>query len=76
MVGISSLAAIRGVPGGSVYGATKAGLTNFLEGLRIELVNEAPNIVVTAASRAILLFFCLINKIFIPIFFFKFLLFI
>ncbi len=37
IVGISSLAAFRGLPGGSGYGATKAGLTTLLEGLRVEL---------------------------------------
>jgi len=37
VVGISSLAAFRGLPGGSGYGATKAGLTTLLEGLRVEL---------------------------------------
>eukprot|EP00123_Amoebidium_parasiticum_P003010 comp14306_c1_seq1/m.10328 comp14306_c1_seq1/g.10328 ORF comp14306_c1_seq1/g.10328 comp14306_c1_seq1/m.10328 type:complete len:141 (-) comp14306_c1_seq1:45-467(-) len=48
IVGISSQAANRGVPGGTVYGATKAGLSNFLEGLRIELVTQAPGITITA----------------------------
>eukprot|EP01089_Gocevia_fonbrunei_P021550 TRINITY_DN8410_c0_g2_i3.p1 TRINITY_DN8410_c0_g2~~TRINITY_DN8410_c0_g2_i3.p1 ORF type:complete len:150 (-),score=20.76 TRINITY_DN8410_c0_g2_i3:81-530(-) len=36
IVGISSLAAFRGLKGASVYGATKAGLSNFLESIRIE----------------------------------------
>ncbi len=37
LVGISSLAGFRGLPGVAGYSATKAGLTTFLEGLRIEL---------------------------------------
>eukprot|EP00871_Galdieria_phlegrea_P004156 jgi/Galph1/4741/GphlegSOOS_G3333.1 len=37
LVGISSLAGYRGLPMGSIYGATKAALTNFLESLQIEL---------------------------------------
>src|SRR5206468_1089830 len=37
LVGISSLAAYRGLPTSSGYCATKAGLTALLEGLRVEL---------------------------------------
>lgn len=37
IVGISSLAGYRGLPGSSGYSATKAGLTALLEGLRPEL---------------------------------------
>ncbi len=37
VVGISSLAGYRGLPGSSGYSATKAGLTALLEGLRPEL---------------------------------------
>lgn len=37
IVGISSLAALRGVPGSAGYGATKAALSNWFEGIRLEL---------------------------------------
>ena len=37
IVGISSLAAYRGLPGSAGYSATKAGLSAFLEGLRPQL---------------------------------------
>eukprot|EP01137_Pigoraptor_chileana_P018357 Opistho-2@77710 len=37
IVGISSLAGYRGLPGCSVYGATKTALSYFLESLRIEV---------------------------------------
>ena len=37
IVGISSLAAYRGLPINSGYSATKAGLTALLEGLRVDL---------------------------------------
>jgi short-subunit dehydrogenase len=37
LVGVTSLAAMRGLPTGAVYGATKAALAVFLEGLRIDL---------------------------------------
>jgi short-subunit dehydrogenase len=37
LVGISSLAAYRGLPGAAGYCATKAGLTALLEGLRVDL---------------------------------------
>src|SRR5262249_22248369 len=37
LVGISSLAARRGMPGAAGYCATKAGLSTLLEGLRVDL---------------------------------------
>lgn len=37
IAGVSSLAAYRGLPRGSVYGGTKAAITNFLEAIRVEL---------------------------------------
>ncbi len=37
IVGVSSLAAYRGLPGSWVYSASKAGLSTLLEGLRIDL---------------------------------------
>jgi short-subunit dehydrogenase len=37
LVGISSVAGLRGLPGASVYSATKAALSTFLEGLRLDL---------------------------------------
>lgn len=37
LVGVSSLAGRRALPGGAPYGATKAALSTFLEGLRIDL---------------------------------------
>lgn len=36
LVGISSVAAFRGMPAGSVYGASKAAVTNYLEAVRCE----------------------------------------
>ena len=36
LVGISSVAAFRGLPAGSVYGASKAAVTNYLEAVRCE----------------------------------------
>lgn len=40
LVGISSLAAYLPVPGSATYCATKAGLSSFLEGLRLELADS------------------------------------
>jgi short-subunit dehydrogenase len=37
LVGVSSLAAFRGLPGAAGYCATKAGLSTLLEGLRVDL---------------------------------------
>ena len=37
LVGISSIAGIRGLPGSGAYSSSKAALTNYLESLRIEL---------------------------------------
>lgn len=36
IVGTSSIASIRGLPGGAIYSSTKAGLNSFLETLRVE----------------------------------------
>jgi len=38
LVGISSAAGMRGLPGATAYSASKAGLTTLLEGLRVDLV--------------------------------------
>ena len=48
LVGISSVAAFRGLPGGGVYGASKAAVTNYLEALRAEVRGSA--ILVTTLS--------------------------
>ena len=45
LVGISSLAGVRGIRGQGVYCATKAGLSRYLESLRVETLRDA--IVVT-----------------------------
>lgn len=37
IVGISSVAAFKGIPGSAAYSASKAGFTNYLEATRIEL---------------------------------------
>ena len=47
LVGISSIAAVRGSGKAPVYGATKAFLVNFLQGLRQRLRAECPRIRVT-----------------------------
>ena len=48
LVGISSVAAFRGLPGGGAYGASKAAVTNYLEALRAEA--RGSGILVTTLS--------------------------
>jgi NAD(P)-dependent dehydrogenase (short-subunit alcohol dehydrogenase family) len=48
LVGISSVAAFRGLPGGGAYGASKAAVTNYLEALRAE--TRTSGILVTTLS--------------------------
>lgn len=48
LVFISSVAGTGGFPGATVYGATKAGLTNFVAALRIELAGSGVNTTVVA----------------------------
>jgi NAD(P)-dependent dehydrogenase (short-subunit alcohol dehydrogenase family) len=48
LVGISSVAAFRGLPGGGAYGASKAAVTNYLEALRAE--TRGTGILVTTLS--------------------------
>ena len=48
LVGISSVAAFRGLPGGGAYGASKAAVTNYLEALRAE--TRSTGILVTTLS--------------------------
>jgi NAD(P)-dependent dehydrogenase (short-subunit alcohol dehydrogenase family) len=40
VVGISSVAGVRGLPGSAAYSASKAGLTVYLEGIRAETYRE------------------------------------
>jgi len=40
LVGVSSIASYRGLPQSSVYSATKAALSSFLESLRVEYANK------------------------------------
>ncbi len=47
LVGVSSIAAVRGVGKAPVYGATKAFISNFLQGLRQRLTAECPEVTVT-----------------------------
>lgn len=42
---VSSLAAYRGVPGASVYGATKAAITNFCQSLAVEYYGKGVSVV-------------------------------
>lgn len=46
IVGISSVSAFRGIPGSGSYSGSKAGLTNYLDALEMELLNK--NIKITA----------------------------
>jgi len=48
LVGVSSIAGYRGLPGGAPYSASKAGFTTLLEGLRIDL--KPHGIAVTVVS--------------------------
>ncbi len=48
LVGIGSVAGVRGMPGSGAYSASKAAANNYLESLRVELYN-APISVVTVA---------------------------
>lgn len=48
LVGVSSLAAYRGLPGSAAYSASKAFLRTFLEGLRVDLLST--NIQVTCLN--------------------------
>lgn len=41
---ISSLAAYRGVPGASIYGATKAAVSSFCQSLRVELLRTGVSV--------------------------------
>ncbi len=45
---VSSLAAYRGVPGASIYGASKAALTSMCQALNVELLTEKRNLRVVA----------------------------
>jgi short-subunit dehydrogenase len=48
LVGISSVAGIRGLPGASAYSASKSALTNYLEGLRVELSSYGLDVITIA----------------------------
>jgi short-subunit dehydrogenase len=50
VIAISSLAADRGFPRSAAYGASKAGLNIFLEGLRVDLRRTCPSVSVTVIS--------------------------
>ncbi len=47
LVGISSIAALRGIPDASIYSASKAFVSNYLEGLRAYAIRNKKNIVIT-----------------------------
>jgi hypothetical protein len=58
IVGVSSVAGVRGLPGSSSYSASKAGLTTYLESVRAETLDEpitvttlAPGYIDTAINR-------------------------
>ncbi len=48
IVGISSVAGCRGLPSGGVYGATKAAVTNYLQAVQAETVNEPIDVTILA----------------------------
>lgn len=48
LVAVSSLAAYRGLPGSAAYSAAKAGLTNMMESLRIDLRSRGIDVTVIA----------------------------
>jgi short-subunit dehydrogenase len=48
LVAVSSLAAYRGLPGSAAYSAAKAGLTNMMESLRIDLRSSGVDVTVLA----------------------------
>lgn len=48
LVAVSSLAASRGLPGSAAYSAAKAGLTNMMESLRIDLRGQGIDVTVLA----------------------------
>ena len=48
IVGISSVAGSRGLPGGGVYGATKAAVTNYLEAVQAETQGESLDVTILA----------------------------
>jgi len=48
LVAVSSLAAYRGLPGSAAYSAAKAGLTNMMESLRIDLRSRGVDVTVIA----------------------------
>lgn len=48
LVGIASVAGIRGLPGAGAYSASKAAVINYLESLRVELAPEGVNVTTIA----------------------------
>src|SRR5262249_31139498 len=48
LVAVSSLAAYRGLPGSAAYSAAKAGLTNMMESLRIDLRGSGVDVTLLA----------------------------
>jgi hypothetical protein len=48
LCGISSVAGVRGLPGGSAYSASKAAATVYLEALRLELKSRGITVVTVA----------------------------
>jgi NAD(P)-dependent dehydrogenase (short-subunit alcohol dehydrogenase family) len=48
LVAVSSLAASRGLPGSAAYSAAKAGLTNMMESLRIDLRSQGIDVTILA----------------------------